>query len=56
MVSSDEVDDALIHKRFEDLCSDLNMDIKAKDEAWDSFERIRTIYTLEVLLLNCYVP
>ena len=44
---SDEGDDN-VHARFEELCLDLNMDKKAKDEAWKSYEKIRTNYTLEV--------
>ncbi len=38
--------------RFEDLCLDLNLDKKAKEEAWQAFEAMRTNYTLEVCL--CY--
>ena len=34
--------------RFEDLCLDLNLDKKAKEEAWQAFEAMRTNYTLEV--------
>ena len=34
-------------KRYEELCLDLNMDKNAKDDAWNSFERISHSYTLE---------
>ena len=44
---SDEGDENVL-ARFEELCLDLNMDKKAKDEAWKSYEKIRTNYTLEV--------
>ena len=37
-------------RRFEELCMDLNMDRNAKEEAWQSYERINTNYTLEVRL------
>lgn len=43
---SDEGDENIL-ARFEELCLDLNMDKKAKDEAWKSYEKIRTNYTLE---------
>lgn len=35
-------------KRYHELCSDLNMDKDAADEAWESYERIRQNYILEV--------
>lgn len=37
-----------IQERFQELCADLNMDGNATDEAWQSFLRISTNYTLEV--------
>ena len=37
-----------VEARFDELCLDLNMDKKAKEEAWKSYEKIRTNYTLEV--------
>ena len=44
---SDEGDENVL-ARFEELCLDLNMDKKAKEEAWKSYEKIRTNYSLEV--------
>lgn len=40
-------DDKSIQKRFQELRADLNMDKQASDEAWDSYQRISTNYTLE---------
>ena len=37
-----------VEQRFDELCLDLNMDKNAKDEAWNSYQRIRTSYSLEV--------
>lgn len=37
-----------VHERFQELCADLNMDGNATDEAWQSYLRISTTYTLEV--------
>jgi len=51
MVLSEDGDDGQIEARFESLCMDLNMDRSSQEEAWQSFERIRTSYTLEVLLV-----
>ena len=42
--------------RFEELCLDLNMDKKAKEEAWKSYEKIRTNYTLEVSVFRQQPP
>ena len=44
---SDDGDDNP-ESRYEDLCMDLNLDKTSKEEAWQSFETIRTNYTLEV--------
>lgn len=44
---SDDGDDNA-EARYEDLCLDLNLDKTSKEEAWHSFETIRTNYTLEV--------
>ena len=47
MVSSDDDDRA--RERFEELAGDLNMDTDTSDEAWSSYKRISTNYTLEVV-------
>ncbi|KAL5021351.1 hypothetical protein ScPMuIL_000506 [Solemya velum] len=39
--------DEIVGQRFDDLCLDLNMDKKSKEEAWLSYQRIRENYTLE---------
>ncbi len=44
---SDDGDDSA-ETGYEDLCMDLNLDKTSKEEAWQSFEAIRTNYTLEV--------
>ena len=44
-----------VEARFEELCLDLNMDKKAKEEAWKSYEKIRTNYTLEVSNQNSHI-
>ncbi|GIY19302.1 retinoblastoma-like protein 1 [Caerostris extrusa] len=36
-----------IRERFQELCADLNMDGTATDEAWQSFLKISSTYTLE---------
>jgi len=51
MVLSDEGDDDQARDRFEELCGDLNMDTDTRDEAWNSYRRISTNYTLEVVQL-----
>lgn len=40
-----------VHERFQELCADLNMDGNATDEAWQSYLRISTTYTLEVNII-----
>lgn len=37
-----------VEQSFTNLCLDLNMDRNAKEEAWESYRRIRTHYVLEV--------
>ncbi|KAL3858951.1 hypothetical protein ACJMK2_009197 [Sinanodonta woodiana] len=44
---SSEDGDEKVEQRYEELCLDLNMDKNAKEEAWNSYQRIRTNYTLE---------
>jgi len=45
---SDDGDEDNTRERFDDLCSDLNMDLDAKTDAWQSYTRIIANYTLEV--------
>lgn len=40
-----------VNERFQELCADLNMDGNATDEAWQSYLRISTTYTLEVSII-----
>lgn len=40
-----------VNERFQELCADLNMDGNATDEAWQSYLRISTTYTLEVNII-----
>ena len=46
-LEDDQTDDKA-EQRYEDLCSALNLDKNAKEEAWESFQRISENYTLEV--------
>ncbi|KAL4235049.1 Retinoblastoma-like protein 1 [Mactra antiquata] len=39
--------DDLLDDRYDELCLDLNMDKKTKEEAWRNYERIKKNYTLE---------
>ena len=45
---SDDGDEDRARERFDELCSDLNMDLDAKNAAWQSYTRIIANYTLEV--------
>ena len=45
---SDDGDEDRTRERFDELCSDLNMDLDAKTDAWQSYTRIIANYTLEV--------
>ena len=45
---SDDGDEDRTRERFDELCSDLNMDLDAKIAAWQSYTRIIANYTLEV--------
>ena len=47
---SDEGEESVL-QRYEELCLDLNMDKNAKEDAWQSYQRIRTNFTLEVVFL-----
>lgn len=47
MVLSDDGEDKLGEK-YDELCLDLNMDKKTKEEAWKNYEKIKKNYTLEV--------
>lgn len=48
MASSSDDEEANNSERFENLCRDLNMDEETSQEAWLSYQRISTNYTLEV--------
>lgn len=54
-LSSEESDDR-VEERYEELCLDLNMDKKAKDDAWKNFEKIKKNYSLEVRNINNLRP
>jgi len=43
---SDETEDN-VEEKFEELCLDLNMDKKTKEESWESYEKIKKNYSLE---------
>ncbi|ESO96313.1 hypothetical protein LOTGIDRAFT_227069 [Lottia gigantea] len=43
---SDEGEDS-VQQRYDELCLDLNMDLNAKEEAWQSYQRIQVNFTLE---------
>ena len=45
---SEDGDEDRTRDRFDELCSDLNMDLDAKTAAWQSYTRISANYTLEV--------
>ncbi|XP_029191075.1 retinoblastoma-like protein 1 [Acropora muricata] len=47
MASSSDDEEANNSERYENLCRDLNMDEETSNEAWSSYERISTNYTLE---------
>jgi len=46
---SDDGDEDRTREHFDDLCSDLNMDLDAKTTAWQTYTRIIANYTLEVV-------
>lgn len=48
MASSSDDEEANSSERFENLCRDLNMDEETSQEAWSSYQKISTNYTLEV--------
>jgi hypothetical protein len=47
MVLSEDGEDKL-EEKYDELCLDLNMDRKTKEEAWKNYEKIKKNYTLEV--------
>ncbi|CAH3171006.1 unnamed protein product [Porites lobata] len=47
MASSSDDEEANSWERFQDLCRDLNMDEDTSQEAWSSYQKISTNYTLE---------
>lgn len=48
MASSSDDEEANSSERFDNLCRDLNMDEETSQEAWSSYQKISTNYTLEV--------
>jgi hypothetical protein len=50
-----------IYERFQELCSDLNLDSNTKEVTWTTYAEVRSKYTLEVTtllkssLLNAYI-
>ncbi|XP_060567628.1 retinoblastoma-like protein 1 isoform X1 [Ruditapes philippinarum] len=46
MVLSEDGEDKL-EEKYDELCLDLNMDRKTKEEAWKNYEKIKKNYTLE---------
>ena len=52
MASSSDDEEANNSERYDNLCRDLNMDEETSNEAWSSYERISTNYTLEVSFIN----
>lgn len=40
--------DDRLDDRYDELCLDLNMDKKTKEDAWRNYEKIKKNYTLEV--------
>ena len=61
MASSSDDEEASSSERFENLCRDLNMDEETSQEAWSSYQKISTNYTLEVpfvcllAFVTCYL-
>ena len=55
MASSSDDEEASNSLRYEHLCRDLNMDKETSSEAWSSYQRISTNYTLEVRVPATFV-
>ena len=55
MASSSDDEEANSSERFENLCRDLNMDKETSQEAWTSYQKISTNYTLEVPFMYAFV-
>ena len=55
MASSSDDEEANSSERFENLCRDLNMDKETSQEAWISYQKISTNYTLEVPFMYAFV-
>lgn len=53
MASSSDDEEANSSERFDNLCRDLNMDEETSQEAWSSYQKISTNYTLEVPFCLC---
>lgn len=50
--SSEDGDEDSHFKRYHEICASLNLDRKATDEAWQSYQRINSNYTLEGDILH----
>ncbi|XP_048757821.2 retinoblastoma-like protein 1 isoform X3 [Ostrea edulis] len=46
MEPTEDTDDA-VERKYSELCLDLNMDKRTKEESWESYQKIQTKYTLE---------
>ena len=53
MASSSDDEEANNSERFDNLCHELNMDEETSKEAWSSYQKISTNYTLEVSFTFC---
>lgn len=48
--SNNREEESDVRKKFDNVCRELNMDEETAEEAWRSYEKIKTNYSLEV----CY--
>jgi len=46
-------DEEQVYDRYQELCSDLNLDSQTKEETWKTYSSVKQMYTLEVSLLAC---
>jgi hypothetical protein len=53
--SSNREEDSDIRERFDSVCRELNMDEGTAEEAWRSYEKIKTNYSLEVCSTQYFV-
>ena len=55
--SNNREEDSDVREKFDSVCRELNMDGETAEEAWRSYEKIKTNYSLEVwtkMLILCY--